>query len=73
MISELDVVTLTHDIAEHHLKEGDRGTVVHCYGDGKAYEVEFMGNDGRTVALLTLAKTDIRVGVPTFYPVANQA
>ncbi|MGH2416171.1 MAG: DUF4926 domain-containing protein, partial [Microcystaceae cyanobacterium] len=44
MINELDIVILTHDVAEYQLKKGDRGTVVHCYGDGKAYEVEFIGD-----------------------------
>ncbi|MFM7717843.1 MAG: DUF4926 domain-containing protein [Microcystis sp.] len=27
MINELDVVSLTHDVAEHHLSRGDQGTV----------------------------------------------
>ncbi len=68
---ELDVVTLTHDVAEYHLKKGDRGTVVHCYGDGKAYEVEFIDDDIRTTALLKLTDADIRVEIPTSYPVPS--
>ncbi len=63
MINELDIVTLTHGVAEYNLKKGDRGTVVHCYGDGKAYEVEFINNDGRTIALLTLADADIQIEI----------
>jgi len=60
MIHELDTVVLTHDIEEHDLKQGDIGAVVHRYGDGTAFEVEFVTAEGRTVALLTLAKADIR-------------
>ncbi len=71
MISELDVVTLTHDVAEYHLKKGDHGTVVHCYSDGNAYEVEFIDNDGRTTALLTLTDADMRVEIPIPYPVSS--
>jgi hypothetical protein len=73
MVSELDIVTLTHDVAEYRLKKGDRGTVVHCYGDGKAYEVEFIGNDGYTTALLTLADADIRLAMSVSYPVPSQS
>lgn len=60
MIRELDTVVLTHDIEEHGLKQGDVGAVVHCYSDGAAFEVEFVTAEGRTVALLTLIRTDIR-------------
>jgi hypothetical protein len=42
MIRELDTVVLTHDIPEHSLKKGDVGAVVHCYGDGAAWEAEFV-------------------------------
>ncbi|MBI2471759.1 MAG: DUF4926 domain-containing protein [Planctomycetes bacterium] len=60
MIKELDTVVLVHDIEEYRLKEGDIGTVVHCYGDGKAYEVEFVSADGRTIAVITLTHAGIR-------------
>ncbi len=60
MIRELDTVVLTHDIAEHGLKQGDIGAVVHRYKDGAAFEVEFVTAEGRTVALLTLNRADIR-------------
>ncbi|MGQ9629169.1 MAG: DUF4926 domain-containing protein [bacterium] len=60
MIRELDTVVLTHDIEEHGLRLGDVGAVVHCYGDGAAFEVEFVTAEGRTVALLTLTQSDIR-------------
>jgi hypothetical protein len=60
MIRELDTVALTRDVAEHGLRRGDVGAVVHCYEDGAAFEVEFVTADGRTVALLTLAAQDVR-------------
>jgi len=60
MIHELDAVVLTRDVDEHGLKRGDVGAVVHCYGDGAAFEVEFVTAEGRTVAVLTLNERDIR-------------
>jgi hypothetical protein len=61
MIRELDPVILTHDIDKYGLKQGDIGTVVHCYSDGAAFEVEFVTAEGRTIALLTLNPADIRL------------
>ena len=60
MIHELDTVVLAHDILEHGLKQGDIGAVVHCYRGGAAFEVEFVVAGGRTIALLTLSRADIR-------------
>ena len=60
MIRELDPVVLTHDIAEHGLTQGDMGAVVHSYKNGAAFEVEFVTAEGRTVALLTLNREDVR-------------
>jgi hypothetical protein len=60
MYKELEVVVLTHDIDDHLLKMGDVGAVVEVYGDGQAYEVEFVTAGGGTVALLTLTATDLR-------------
>ena len=60
MIRELDTVVLTHDIDEYGLKQDDTGAVVHCYGDGAAFEVEFVTAEGGTIALLTLTQVDIR-------------
>ncbi len=42
MIRELDTVVLARDLAEHDLKQGDVGAVVHRYQDGIAYKVEFV-------------------------------
>ena len=59
-IKELDSVALTCDLAEHGLKRGDVGTAVLMHGEGEAFEVEFVDYDGRTVALVTLEKTQVR-------------
>ncbi len=56
----LEIVVLTHDISEYGLKEGDTGTVVDVYEGGEAYEVEFMTDEGKTIALLTLNFADIK-------------
>lgn len=63
MFEELEVVELTHDIREHNLTKGKRGTIVEVYKDGEAYEVEFVAPSGRTIALLTLMPDDIRAHV----------
>lgn len=60
MIRELDTVVLSRDMKEHGLTRGDVGAVVHAYTDAKAYEVEFVTGEGKTVAVLTLTESDIR-------------
>ena len=60
MFKELEVVELTHDIKKYKLKKGDAGTVVLVYREGKAYEIEFVNTEGKTVALLTLNPDDVR-------------
>ncbi|MDX1567798.1 MAG: DUF4926 domain-containing protein [Longimicrobiales bacterium] len=60
MIGELDRVVITRDIPDHGLAEGDLGTVVFRYPDGRAYEVEFMTGNGATVAVLTLDSDEVR-------------
>ena len=59
-IKELDVVALTCDLPEHKLARGDVGTSVLVHGNGAAFEVEFVGYDGHTVALLTLERNQVR-------------
>jgi len=59
-INELDPVALTCDLPAHGLKRGDVGTAVLVHGNGLAFEVEFVGYDGRTVALLTLERDQVR-------------
>ncbi len=60
MFNELDTVVLAHDLKDQKLTRGDVGTVVHCYSGGKAYEVEFVTGEGKTVAVVTLEQSDIR-------------
>ncbi len=60
MIRELEPVVLTRGVAEQGLKPGDIGAVVHVYGSGKAFEVEFVTATGRTVGVLTLQPEDVR-------------
>ncbi len=59
-INELDPVALTTDLPEHGLKRGDVGTAVLVHGKGTAFEVEFVGYDGQTVALLALESGQVR-------------
>jgi hypothetical protein len=59
-INELDAVALTCDLPEHGLVRGDVGTALLVHGNGKAFEVEFVGYDGHTVALLTLERAQVR-------------
>ena len=60
MIKELDTVVLAKDLKEHQLTRGDVGAVVHVYKDEKAYEVEFVTGEGKTIAVVTLPTGDVR-------------
>jgi hypothetical protein len=60
MIAEHSMVVLNGDRITDGLHAGDVGAVVHIYGDGKAYEVEFVDGVGTTIALLTLEAADVR-------------
>ena len=60
MVRELDTVVLTRDLDKYGLKCGDVGAVVHCYADGKTFEVEFVTGEGKTIAVVTLTEADIR-------------
>lgn len=59
MIKELDMVALKKDVEDHGLKRGDIGAVIHKYGS-EGFEVEFMTAEGKTIAVLTLKKGDVR-------------
>ena len=59
-VKELDAVALTCDLPAHGLVRGDVGTAVLMHGNGAAFEVEFVGYDGHTVALVTLERTQVR-------------
>jgi hypothetical protein len=60
MIHELDTIVLSRDLKEYGLTRGDVGAVVHCYTDNKAFEVEFVTGEGKTIAVATLSNSDIR-------------
>jgi hypothetical protein len=60
MIEELETIALSRDLPEYGLNRGDIGAVVHCYAEGKAYEVEFVTGEGKTIAVVTLEAKDVR-------------
>ena len=60
MMKEHDTVVLAVGLPEHGLARGDVGVVVHSYGEGQAYEVEFVTGEGKTVAVVTLEEEAIR-------------
>ncbi len=59
-IKEHDCVVLTANLPKEGLLAGDVGTAVLVHGKGVAFEVEFVGYDGHTVALLTLERNQVR-------------
>ena len=59
MIKEHNRVVLTVSLPEHGFVAGDVGTVVHVYGDGKAYEVEFFTLDGHTADVVTMEANQV--------------
>jgi hypothetical protein len=60
MIKEHNRVVLTVSLPSNGLVAGDVGTVVHVYGDGKAYEVEFFTLDGHTADVVTVEANQVR-------------
>lgn len=52
-----------YDMKKKKFKELDvvrvRGTIVHCYGDGKTYEVEIVDGNGETLALFTVSGEEL--------------
>ena len=65
MIKEHDRIVLTSDIPKEGLKAGDVGTVVHTHSSGEAFEVEFFTLDGKTAAIATVLRSQVR-------PVSNR-
>jgi hypothetical protein len=59
-MQELDRVALTEDLAEHQLKTGDIGMIVHVYDSRKGYEVEFVTLSGELIALVSVYPPQIR-------------
>jgi len=60
-VYELDVVTLTQDFPVDGVKAGAIGTVVHVFHKpSTAYEVEFVNDDGSTIAMITVTANQLR-------------
>lgn len=68
---ELDCVALTCDLPAHGLQRGDVGTAVLVHRDGAGFEVEFVGYDGHTIALVTLDREQVRALVAKDIPHAR--
>lgn len=59
MLQEHTAVALKRPLPEHALDSGALGVVVHVHGQGAAYEVEFLTQDGHTVCVETLQPADL--------------
>ena len=59
MFKVLDTVVLKRDMLDHGLKKGDIGAVVELY-EPDGIEVEFVTGSGKTQALVTLKRSDVR-------------
>jgi hypothetical protein len=55
----LETVVLARDLPKHNLRAGDLGAVVQVY-EPDGLEVEFVTASGRTQALVTLSRSDVR-------------
>jgi hypothetical protein len=55
-----DVVELAVDLPDEGLRAGAAGTIVDDYPGSADFEVEFVDDDGRTLALLTLPGDQLR-------------
>jgi hypothetical protein len=64
LFEEYQVVRLSRDIPDEGLSAGARGTVLMVYPQRpespREYEVEFVDEEGATLALLTLPEGDLR-------------
>ena len=59
-IKLLDMVALTEDVPGHGLRRGQVGTIVEVLG-ADAFMVEFVDNNGRTYATLSLRASQLMV------------
>lgn len=60
MFEELEHVVLMEDLDDHGLKADDIGMILHVYGQGEGYEVEFVTLGSELVALVALTPSHIR-------------
>jgi hypothetical protein len=59
-MKEFELVALTRDVDDTHLKKGDVGTIVDIHSDGKAFEVEFVLQTGYTADLVSVEADGVR-------------
>jgi hypothetical protein len=59
-MQEHDRIVLKADIREYGLKAGDVGTIVHVCDRGKAYEIELVSPNGKTIAVATIEAQQVR-------------
>lgn len=59
MYNESDLVAILKNVPDKKLFRGDVGTIAFVYEGGGLYEVEFINAAGDTVAVVTLANTEI--------------
>jgi len=60
MIHEHDRVVLVANLPALGLEAGDVGTVVHVYGDSRAYEVEWVSLNGEMSIVETVEASQVR-------------
>jgi len=69
LFAEYEVVRLSRDIPEEGLKAGARGAVLMVHplrhDAPREYEVEFVDEEGATLALLTLAEDQLEPDAPS--------
>ena len=63
MISEHDQVVVLEDPVELPVRAGDVGTVVHVYEAAKAFEVEFVSLNGKTIGTATMTSGKVRASL----------
>ena len=63
MLKEHVQVVLKKPLPSLGLEPGDVGVVVNVYGNGSAYEVEFLTMDGHTIGLETIEAGDLRPAI----------
>lgn len=61
MYNESDLVAILKNVPDKKLFRGDVGTIAFVYEGGGLYEVEFINAAGDTLAVVTLADTEICV------------
>lgn len=64
MFDEHAQVVLKRPLPRLGLGPGAVGVIVHIYGEGAAYEVEFLSLDGSTIYVSTVEADDLRQASP---------